>query len=542
MLSAYKGQPEILDDVHVPDYTPEEYLPSDDPANMGWWTKELIPETMEEVQGFVGSVQPLTQRLYQTEKDSIESTLQFAEIQNLYVDEILKKPKSRWSQFLNRMVIPKDYLYFGNNEFKAILPLMCEENPFFASALIAEYDTDGTPYFALKAFAPPGEPTPESKFYQLMKEDPNVSHRINVRFNADMSLNRITAFDAAGKPRVVPESDWNEYAAGATYNLMYYSSSMHATIHVLHFLMTTGIKYCTRHDDALSAWASPYDDNVANKYNQVSQLLIAGDFRESEGQLITGAMGLVVGQSPASVKPLLREMLCTMGQCKTAKNFVRDFLLKDLYASCKNQVDFEDLIEKGSILSEFNEQIGLVGPFAKDLASALKANDVKGFDFCEASLADFMKETGKGVSSINTVDSWVQLMSATGLVHTATMSMSRLIAMPEFLRWRHTNKDTWDFGDLSCLTSILGTICGTTAGRHVFTDKIDKDSKSWDMTDIPTNVKAILRKYDRTQYKLAKSCMRATSKRPDFKEYGWILTDWFPELVDGKQRTFTTYV
>jgi len=102
---------------------------------------------------------------------------------------------------------------------------------------------------------------------------PDPSRNINVRFNKDMTVNQIVTYKS-GKAVIVPEEEWRYYASGVCYNMMYYTQVIHALIHVLHYLMTTGITQSTEHDDALAAWASPYDDNIAMKYYQVAGALI----------------------------------------------------------------------------------------------------------------------------------------------------------------------------------------------------------------------------------------------------------------------------
>ena len=84
-------------------------------------------------------------------------------------------------------------------------------------------------------------------------DNPHTAN-INVQFNKkDMSINRITDY-SSGKKVIVPKSDWNHYASKVCYNGFAYVSLIHATIHILHFLMTTGIRESTSHNAKLYAW------------------------------------------------------------------------------------------------------------------------------------------------------------------------------------------------------------------------------------------------------------------------------------------------
>ena len=49
-----------------------------------------------------------------------------------------------------------------------------------------------------------------------------------------------------GECVVVAEDEWDYYASGVSYNMVYYSSSIHVLIRVFHYCMTTGIQQSTR--------------------------------------------------------------------------------------------------------------------------------------------------------------------------------------------------------------------------------------------------------------------------------------------------------
>ena len=71
-----------------------------------------------------------------------------------------------------------------------------------------------------------------------------VGHRVNVRFNSDMNrIVRITFYDDLKgkfieKVKSFDEKDLEYYASSALYNLLYYLSRIHATIHVLQLSIT----------------------------------------------------------------------------------------------------------------------------------------------------------------------------------------------------------------------------------------------------------------------------------------------------------------
>ena len=175
------------------------------------------------------------------------------------------------------------------------------------------------------------------------------------------------------------------------------------------------------------------------------------------------------GASPV-IKKDMRDILCSWGRCKTAQDFMDTSLLSDLKATCGG--DYEKVIEEANILTEFRKHIDSVQPFADDLANAMRGNDKEAFDDAEALLTKFMSETGAGVSEINSISSWVQLMSCTGIMHGSTISYTRLLGVPEINHWRSINQETDEELNLALIQNMLATVAGMTLDRHVFTSEM----------------------------------------------------------------------
>ena len=184
----------------------------------------------------------------------------------------------------------------------------------------------------------------------------------------------------------------------------------------MYYLTTTGIKSSTEHDTALSAWKKSYDDNIPVKYVQTTAVLVKATIREDDDQIVNSKDGL--GASPA-VKKDMRDLLCSWDRCKIAQDTC---LLSDLKATCR---DYEKVIEKAKILTEFRKRIDFVQPFSEDLEDTLEGSDEKSknaFDEAEpylpssdTLLTKFMSDTVNGVSEIDGISSWLQLMSCTGI-------------------------------------------------------------------------------------------------------------------------------
>jgi hypothetical protein len=419
------------------------------------------------------------------------------------------------------------YMYFGNQDYCKSLGMLCKVNPFWASALTV---TNDDKYFELNAHAPDSD----TKYSKICSHFTDPSHRINVRFNKDMTINRITDF-SSGKEVVVPENEWNYYASGACYNVFCYVSSVHALIHVLHYLMTAAIITSTRNDDSLAGWANPYDDNIAIKYLEVSALLFDSNVGDNDAKLLTGKNGF--GLTKATMGPL-REILCDWGSFKTADEYMKKFLLKDIYTTAKNP---EDVIKSAGLLTEFQKHIDNVTPFAEELSAAFKKNNERAHKDCEKSIKSFMSDCGKGVSSIDSISSWLQLMCCTGITHGSTLSYTRMCLMPEIMRWRDINSKTFTELDVTIMEASAGTVDGMTVDRHVFTSEIKYGFK-WDTKGIAKPVFDVLKKYDDMAEELKVAYIKELEENPDLREFGWILTDHCPDGYDGKQHTITTYI
>jgi len=455
------------------------------------------------------------------------------------------------------------YLYFGDNDFVKILSLLCKENPFFVTSLTAGTGTTyygmSYEYLELVSFSTTnsaGE-EPTSKFYQYMQEM-GPEHYINVRFDLDMQVSQITYYDEESKTEVLaPKDKWNYYASGALYNQLYFATAIHATIHIFHYIMTSAIQHVTKHSTPFNVWAELYDDNIALKYIQVSLLLIdpkVGDVLEKisvfnkspDDYVLTGKEGF--GANSGKIIPYLKREFTTWGQSKSVEDFVENFLLKDLYDSPNGR----EIKEKANLLSEYSKHQSIVRPFAEELSAAMKESDPGAFRTAETELKEFMSECGDTNMAIDTISSWVQLMSITGILHGSTLSYTRLVIMPDILRWRKISAPEWSEKDIALANTVVATLQGMEVGRHVFTSDlpnnfqfvlIPKELKTWETDKMHPKVLDVVEKYDGIAQELKETSKKSLLEDPEyFRRYGWMLSDWCPDGYDGKQMTIAAYI
>lgn len=440
------------------------------------------------------------------------------------------------------------YLYFGNKKFAKILGLFFKENPFFALFLTAG-EKDGESYLQLQAYDEDSGTadlgTYYSKFANLIVGNTRL---INVRFNADMEITYMSYYDKSAKKKVVvPPKDFDYWASAVLYETHLFAGSIHATIHVLHYILTTGIDHATQHDLSLKTWSFPYSSNIPVKYIEVGGVLLRPHLSFVLDKLLSAALPethwLATGSNAltADVGDVLKDIYKLWGSVQTAQDFVDKFLFKDLY----NSKGGKKLAKKADILKEYQKIAKHIGPFAKDLTDVMQENDPAAFRSAEKTFKNFIEGTGDSGMTIFSISSFIEIMSATGIVHGSTLSYTRLAVQPEIMRWKNDYKAEWEEEDVTMINLQIGTITGMEVGRHVFMGENPDDSisRDWQTDNMDPKLQKVMRRYDEKINKIKEDNKAKLLENPDrMREYGWILTDWCPDGFDGKQMTLATYI
>ena len=283
--------------------------------------------------------------------------------------------------------------------------------------------------------------------------------------------------------------------------------------------MTTGIVHSTTKTD-LESWAKPYVMNIYLKYVEVEKLLFS-----PKGYLTgDGATGYRVKDSK-TVLEINREMLCKWGSVKTANEYISDFLFENMDAAA---------MKKAGLCEEFLKHVDIISPYATAMDNEFKKNIATNAVITDR-LTTYMSKTGKGVSSVNNMKTWMELMSVTGILHGSTLSMSRLMLTHSFMSLNKPESLTFTKEDAAWCTTTSGTILGALDDFHVFSNTLPCTS--------PYNVNRVLLEFDAITHDLKAKYFKKISEDAEiFENYGWILTDHGPNFVDGKQLTITTYI
>ena len=256
--------------------------------------------------------------------------------------------------------------------------------------------------------------------------------------------------------------------------------------------------------------------NIYLKYLEVEALLY-GD----KGALTGGIYRAVDAKE---VRALARRLLCLWGGLRSSEEYVYNFIL----AGVKREH-----AQRAGLLKQFLKHQALVSPLAKDLTTVFEL--APGYSDMNKAIALFMKQTGEGVSSIEDVTTWIELMTVSGILHGSTLSMSRLILTPEVLRHNSPGSLTYTDTDASLVQTVAGTIVGLLEEFRCFSNDLP--------SNVPYSIACVLDEYDARSSAIQRQYLVDIKKDAEkFKAFGWILTDFGPALVDGKQLTLSTYI
>lgn len=394
-------------------------------------------------------------------------------------------------------------------------------NPFLASAIHTETMPSSGPRLCLNSHTLPEEKN-KPNFFQKLTNCMNTRwdrFRIVLTDHLDIESGIFYRCSAEGKWDTV-ELDPEQQINVITSTLMFYFQCIHANLHILHFMMVSGLYAVTRNNKKLEAFASPYLPNIVLKYEEVLNALISE----------TGALvkGFCTGNRPQLLS-VLTEILSCWGNCTGSKQFVETFLFPVAFDAQTKSLASHDVW-----VPQFRIQSNLVPAFAAEVTEHMCADADYALTDLDAALKKFFDGCGQGVFAITGLQQWLELMSVTGMLHGCTLSLTRVTFTEANLWSMAPNSDKFTPYVIEQMVTAFGTLVGLDDDREVFTDEgLDADP----------GLKNIVHKHLGISNALKKAYADSVDKDgPEFKTWGWILTDYFPDLFDAKQLTITTYV
>jgi len=221
-------------------------------------------------------------------------------------------------------------------------------------------------------------------------------------------------------------------------------------------------------------------------------------------------------------------MVSLWGTCAGSEEFVKKFLFVPAFDE-----KAKDLARPHVWVPPFRDQANLVPNFAKDVAEHMSNDADYALADLNAALGRYFKGCGEGFA-MNNLKQWLELMSVTGLLHGCTLSLTRLTFTEANLWQMAPESDVFTPYIVQQMVTAFGTLVGLDEDREVFTTEgLETDLQ----------LKKVVQKHLRLSEDLKAAYKDATDMSgPEFKAWGWIMTDYFPDLFDAKQLTITTYV
>ncbi len=418
-------------------------------------------------------------------------------LQKIYLEDVVE----------NKSKLPSNYKYFGNGNVEGILKQLLTHNPFYTSTLQSKADG-----FSISSYAYNESPTRYSK---LLTSYNQTVPRVNVKLDANLGVSSYQVFDAKGND-ITSKYTRDEAIKFLLFTQTYYAEVVHASIHIYDFINVLGLVDGTEGAGlSVYGWGQSYLKNVPLKYFEVEKLLFS-----QNGALVGGGFQ---GDRTQVLQYVVDELLKPWLHLSTAQGFIDEFIFAYIPTA-----------KRGGLLKSYLEQAALIPDFTKDLTAAIKKQAGSKYNGINEKLEEYYRGIGNDISNIADIGAWIQVMTAINIVHGSTFSFSRYIATPQFLPYLDsTNTGTYTATDANIAVTVLATTYGLSAERYVYTSEL---------LYAINPLHAVLKTYNDRSNAIKTNHFNTISKDPNFADYGWIWTDFGPDLIDNKQLTLTTYV
>ena len=427
----------------------------------------------------------------------------------------------------NKEYLPKGYNFFaGNSSSKSILVALLRSNPFFGSALKAVKLESGEVEYHVKSY----DQIDRTWFARFSDTYTEKFLRANAVFDADFNLKsyEVLSYDAGTKVGTpIPDVSEEDAMGRLLFLLGFYFQCIHSLIHIFHVLLVSGLVDSTRDNRNMGPFARQYQENIYLKFVEVKHLLLAPN---------AGLTGKSHNGDREGILNLMGDVMKLWGECRSAQEFLEKFLLQDSL-----HVGIETLA-KSDILTQFLEHVKILPNFAKAMDDVFRMDGEEYHKSIKA-LKYFLLNTGANGPHVDNLQTWIELMGITGIIHGATLSATRLLCSHQVLRFFFEEREFFDTKDLdhdkACdgetLKTLLGTIVGIMEEKDVFSNMMQKERAN-------PLTRAVELIYGGQSAQLKLQYFLKIKDTEEFKEFGWIWTDYCPDMIDSKQFTIDTYV
>jgi hypothetical protein len=451
-----------------------------------------------------------------------------AEVLKWSIENLVGKPRTpeNWNKLHEKMMsymeISKQsfvpgYRHFPTDFSYGDVSMLAMHNSFVASFLSMK-EKDGKNMPCISSLPEHGK---AESFFQKFAQALSHEHykRFTIWFDDDMKVISPDFWEfAKGEwvPAVIEsEKDQLNQIIGT---LGYVFECYHAGLHIFEAFITAAMFHAACANTELSYFIEPLIHNVLLKLDEVLALLVGPN-----------APAILSAGSHADrgiMLEVLVEWMKCFGHIKDEEDFVNNFIFAFIPAGAP-------IREK--LLPEWRAQAALIPAYASAVHKKMESNGWIREREVEQTVTSFLDSCGTGFFSITTMNQWIQVQSLAALMHANTLSMTRTGIIEPYMAIVYPMEDNFTLENLiNSPITAYGTIVEIIKDHHIFQPQHGC---------LDQGVTSVMREWQMKSEELKKAALvKYSADESLMKSYGWIVTDYFPDLYDHKQLTITTYV
>ena len=235
------------------------------------------------------------------------------------------------------------------------------------------------------------------------------------------------------------------------------------------------------------------------------------------------------------------------GNCIDADDFVYNALFKSIG---KDDLDY------ASICTTWRDQVALISGYASEIDTELR-NMNKASSSSRSSSSSFVYDevtfnfrslcgrTGpNGIRGVTNFKQYVELMSASGLLHGCMNSIIRLNITVPLISLLNPSISYFTAADICFIVTMFTAMImkRPTYGRSVFSHRIPFKTVPYEVIKVIQKYTGLSDTIKAKHYEKLVDSSGGSSTTTIFQHFGWILTDHGPDGLDGKQYTVSSYI
>jgi len=403
------------------------------------------------------------------------------------------------------------------------LEMLAKHNSFMTSMLTIR---DGKPCISCM----PPEAGESKSFLQTFVDALPQKDLVRFRlfFDSEMKFEKVDFYhlkEQKWQPRTIErESDQHQKVFALT---RYAYQCHHATIHIFQGFVTAAMFSAEREagDDAFTSWLEPLVQNVLQKMEDVIMLLI--------GSVFPSFLVSWMHADRTKVLDGMRDFLTVLGHVTSESEYYDTFIFRGIPKG-------NALREK--LLPEFRQHTALVEGYAKGVTKCFNERQEFRLAEVEKDVSTFLEQCGKDYKAVSgkdifglaSLEHWIIAQACAALTHGNTLSMTRVDLVEAVIGYQQ-QVNTFTKGVVMEELTGFGTIVEIVSDHCIY--------EAFSPKYLPDDLQKVMSEYQIQAQSLKIDCQAKYFDDEDtMRNFGWIITDYFPDMYDHKQLTLTTYV